>query len=634
MDRKNVIGFILLGILIVGFFIMQTRTANEQRVAEAIKKHTEDSIAQVKKLREDSIALANQKLDTVQSRASKELILTPDQFSTINDSAQLAELKKQYGSLFTAFNGTESFQTLENDKLKITFSNKGGRIVKAELKQFKDYKGGTLDLVDGKENQFNFSFYAAGDKLIKTSELYFQALPSADGKSITYRADAGDGRMLDQIYSFTDTDYLVDYDLKMTGFDRYIPANRRNIQLVWQNDMHEQEKNIDYERQYSKLYYSYSNGDVDYKNTNGAIKFNSPVKWVSCQQQFFNTTLIAKNNFDNSGNINIFSDEDSTRFVKRCNAELNISFNNQPAFEFPMQWYLAPNEYKPLKALDLGLETIIPTGSGIIGWLNEKLIMPLFHGLSGLVNNYGLVILLMTLIIKLALTPLTYRSYLSMAKMRVLNPEVAEIREKYKDDQARLGQEQLKLFRKAGVSPLGGCLPTLLSMPILIAMFRLFPGSIELRHESFLWAKDLSTYDDVIHWGVNIPFIGQHLSIFCVLMTISSIMYIRMNMQNSAQMVGPMKTIQYITPVFFLFFLNSSPAGLTYYYFVSNLTTFGQQMLIRRFFINDEEIHKKIQENKAKPAKPKSGFSKRLEDAMKQSQAMRDAKEKQRNKKK
>ncbi len=636
MDRKNVIGFVLLGILIIGFFIMQTRTANEQRIAEAIKKHTEDSIAQVKKLREDSIALANQKLDTVNKagQTTDQPILSPAQFSSIKDSAQLAELEKEYGSIMSAFNGTETFHTLENDQLKIIFSNKGGRIVKAELKQFKDHKGGTLDLVDGKENQFNFSFYAAGDKLIKTSELFFTPVPSADGKSITFKVDAGEGRILEQIYSFTSTEYLVDYNLKMTGFDRYIPANRRNIQLVWQNDMQEQEKNINYERQYSKLYYSYSNGDVDYKNTNGEIKFSSPVKWVSCQQQFFNTTLIAKNNFENSGKINIFSDEDTTRYVKRCNAELNIAFNNSAAFEFPMQWYLAPNAYKPIKALDLGLETIIPTGSGIIGWLNEKLIMPLFHGLSNVVSNYGLVILLMTLIIKLALTPLTYRSYLSMAKMRVLNPEVAEIREKYKDDQAKLGQEQLKLFRKAGVSPLGGCLPTLLSMPILIAMFRLFPGSIELRQESFLWAKDLSTYDDILHWGVNIPFIGQHLSIFCVLMTISSIMYIRMNMQNSAQMVGPMKTIQYITPVFFLFFLNSSPAGLTYYYFVSNITTFGQQMLIRRFFINDDEIHRKIQENKAKPSKPKSGFSKRLEEAMKQSQAIREAKEKQQKKKK
>jgi len=221
-----------------------------------------------------------------------------------------------------------------------------------------------------------------------------------------------------------------------------------------------------------------------------------------------------------------------------------------------------------------------------------------------------------------------------MAKMRVLNPELTEIREKYKDDQARLGQEQLKLYRKAGVNPMGGCIPTLLSMPILIAMFRLFPGTIDLRQQSFLWADDLSTYDDIISWGSSIPLIGNHISIFCILMTLSSVLYIRMNMQNTAQLQGPMKTVQYLTPVFFFFFLNSSPAALTYYYFVSNIVTFGQQWTIRRFFINDDDIHKKIQENKAKPEKQKSGFAKRLEDAMKQQQKMREVQQNQPKKKK
>ncbi|MFN3940748.1 MAG: membrane protein insertase YidC, partial [Chitinophagales bacterium] len=241
--------------------------------------------------------------------------------------------------------------------------------------------------------------------------------------------------------------------------------------------------------------------------------------------------------------------------------------------------------------------------------------------------NYGLIILLMTLIIKLALTPLTYRSYLSMAKMRVLQPEIAEMKEKYKDDQAKMGQEQLKLFRKAGVNPLGGCIPTLLSMPILIALFRFFPGSIELRQQSFLWADDLSSYDDIIRWGADLPFIGNHLSIFCVLMTLSSILYMRMNMSQASGLTKEMRWVQYMMPVFFLFFLNSSPAGLTYYYFVSNMVTFAQQWGIRRFLINDKAIHAQIQENKSKPVK-KSKFAQRLEDAMKQQEAMRKGKKK------
>ncbi|MBK8345182.1 MAG: membrane protein insertase YidC [Bacteroidetes bacterium] len=387
-----------------------------------------------------------------------------------------------------------------------------------------------------------------------------------------------------------------------------------------------------YERQYSKLYFSNVDGDIDYKNTNGELKFEAPVKWVSCQQQFFNTTLIAKESFDRKGKIEVFAD-DTSSFVKSCNTELYLTYNGKSDFTVPMQWYIAPNDYQALNALDLGMETIIPTGSGIIGWINTHAIIPLFNWLSGMIKNYGLIILLMTLIIKLALTPLTYRSYLSMAKMRVLNPELTELREKYADDQARLGQEQLKLYRKAGVNPMGGCIPTLLSMPILIAMFRLFPGTIDLRQQSFLWAPDLSTYDDIIHWGTTIPLIGNHISIFCVLMTLSSVLYIRMNMQNTAQLQGPMKTVQYLTPVFFFFFLNSSPAALTYYYFVSNLVTFGQQWSIRRFFLNDEEIHRKIQENKAKPEKQKSGFAKRLEDAMKQQQKMRETQQQPKKKK-
>jgi len=635
MNRSNVIGFILLGVLLIGFFFMQSRYSAQERIEQAKKQHIEDSIKKATQPKIDSALIEKQQAEITAAPVIPDSLkntLSAEQVKKLEDSLSRLKLQTAFGSFGSYMNREEQTYTMENELLKITFSNKGGVIQTAELKNYKDYKGGPLDLISGKENQFNYSFFYNGDKLIKTSELYFDAVPAADGKSITFKIDAGNGALFEQVYRFTETDYLVDYDFKMTGFDEIIPSKNPSIQLSWQNDMHEQEKNIDYERQYSKLYFSYQNGDVDYKNTNGDLKFESGVKWVSCQQQFFNSTLIAKNNFENGGYIKVFAD-DSSHYVKRCNTELYIAFNNDKSFEFPMQWYLAPNEYKPIKALDLGMETIIPTGSGFIGWLNEKLIMPLFHGLSNVIGNYGLIILLMTLIIKLALTPLTYRSYLSMAKMRVLNPEMAEIREKYKDDQAKLGQEQLKLFRKAGVNPLGGCIPTLLSMPILIAMFRLFPGSIELRQQSFLWANDLSTYDDLIHWGINIPFIGQHLSIFCVLMTISSIMYIRMNMQNSAQLAGPMKTIQYITPVFFLFFLNSSPAGLTYYYFVSNITTFAQQWGIRRFFINDDDIHKKIQENKAKPTKAKSGFAKRLEDAMKQSQAMRDAKDKQKKKK-
>lgn len=630
MDRNNVIGFVLLGALIIAFFFVQSRYADNARVAEAAKQQTEDSIKRV----QDSLA----KLELPKETAKQETTISalpdslknkmkPEEAKRLEDSLAAVQRANVFGSFTPVMQGKEEITTLENDKLILKLSNKGGRIVQAEIKDHKNYHGGLVDVIGGDNNRFNYNFYYDDNKMMNTEEMYFTPSLSSDGKTLTYTAKLSNGASLEQIYSFTNTEYLVDYNVRFNGFRNVIPGRDPVIILNWRNEMQEQEKNIKYERQYSKLYFGTEDGDVDYKNTNGDLKFEDRIKWVSCQQQFFNATLIAKESFEKNGKIDIFAD-DTSRFVKRCNTELYLTFNGKDSYEFPMQWYLAPNQYDELKALDLGIETIIPTGSGFIGWINKTAIMPLFHWLSGKISNYGLIILLMTLILKLALSPLTYRSYLSMAKMRVLNPEVAELREKYGDDQAKLGAEQMKLFRKAGVNPLGGCIPTLLSMPILIAMFRLFPGTIQLRQQSFLWADDMSTYDDIIHWGTNIPFIGTHISIFCILMTISSILYMRMNMQNTSQLTGPMKTVQYITPVFFFFFLNSSPAALTYYYFVSNLTTFGQQWAIRKFLINDEEIHRRIQENKSKPEKAKSGFAKRLEDAMKQSQQIREQQKK------
>lgn len=630
MDRNNVIGFVLLGALIIAFFFVQSRYADNARVAEAAKQQTEDSIKRV----QDSLA----KLELPKETAKQETTISalpdslknkmkPEEAKRLEDSLAAVQRANVFGSFTPVMQGKEEITTLENDKLILKLSNKGGRIVQAEIKDHKNYHGGLVDVIGGDNNRFNYNFYYEDNKMMNTEEMYFTPSLSSDGKTLTYTAKLSNGASLEQIYSFTNTEYLVDYNVRFNGFRNVIPGRDPVIILNWRNEMQEQEKNIKYERQYSKLYFGTEDGDVDYKNTNGDLKFEDRIKWVSCQQQFFNATLIAKESFEKNGKIDIFAD-DTSRFVKRCNTELYLTFNGKDSYEFPMQWYLAPNQYDELKALDLGIETIIPTGSGFIGWINKTAIMPLFHWLSGMISNYGLIILLMTLILKLALSPLTYRSYLSMAKMRVLNPEVAELREKYGDDQAKLGAEQMKLFRKAGVNPLGGCIPTLLSMPILIAMFRLFPGTIQLRQQSFLWADDMPTYDDIIHWGTNIPFIGTHISIFCILMTISSILYMRMNMQNTSQLTGPMKTVQYITPVFFFFFLNSSPAALTYYYFVSNLTTFGQQWAIRKFLINDEEIHRRIQENKSKPEKAKSGFAKRLEDAMKQSQQIREQQKK------
>ncbi len=638
MDRNTIIGFVLLGVLFIGYLVIQSNISQKARIEQAMQQ---DSIRQAQEMRiADSLKhAANEKIAWAKAHADSSVLadsLTETEWLSIYDSLtvlqpELTTLRedssKQYTGPFAgSMQGKQELVVLENDKLRIGIDTRGGEIQQVQLKEYKQYDGEPLMLVHGKSNHFNYTFFYDNDKRLNTDSLYFTVLENVPGKSVSLRASAGEGKYLDQVYAFNDTSYLVDYTIKLTGFNEVIPANLAFLKINWQNDMQEQEKNIKYERQYSKFYFSYKNGDIDYKSANGNIEFDATVKWLSCQQQFFNTTLIARNGFDNQGYMGVVSD-DTSAYVKRCYAELFVTFNNQSQFEMPMQWYFAPNRFTDLHALDIGLETIVPTGSSIFRVINRWVVIPLFNFLGGFLNNYGLIILLMTIIIKLALTPLTYRSYLSMAKMRVLQPEIAEMREKFKDDQAKMGQEQLKLFRKAGVNPLGGCIPTLLSMPILIALFRFFPGAIELRQQSFLWADDLSSYDDIIRWNADLPFIGSHLSIFCILMTLSSILYMRMNMTQASGLTKEMRWIQYMMPVFFLFFLNSSPAGLTYYYFVSNMVTFGQQWGIRRFLINDAAIHAQIQENKAKPVK-KSKFAQRLEEAMKQQEAMRKGKKK------
>lgn len=640
MDRNTVIGFVLLGVLFIAYLFVQTRFSQAEQIEQA---RLQDSLQRVEQARiadslqavrqaEENLLLSAKDSSTDISTLSEErrrFLLDSLQQAAAEQEVVVAEENqvREMGSLAAAATGEEQLFTLENDVLLVTLSSKGGKVKSVQLKDYKDYEGNPLMLVKGDDNRFGYSFFYDQDRRVNTEDLYFEGIPTEKG--ITFRMDAGAGRVMEQVYSLNDTAYMVDYTLQLTNFNQLIPANQYSYMIMnWDNSMQEQERNVDYERQYSKFYWSYANGDVDNISSDGEEQFDAGVKWVSNQQQFFNTTLIAREAFDNQGKVQLFeAEEDTSLLVKRCATELFIPYSGQADYEFAMQWYFAPNHFRSLKDLGIGLEDIVPTGTGLSRIINRGIVIPIFHWLGGFMSNYGLIIFLMTLIIKMALSPLTYRSYLSMAKMRVLQPEIAEMREKYKDDQQKQGAEQLKLFRKAGVNPLGGCIPTLLSMPILIALFRFFPGSIELRQQSFLWAKDLSTYDDLIKFGFDVPFLGSHLSLFCILMTLSSILYVQMNMSNASGLTKEMKFMQYIFPVFFLFFLNNYPAGLTYYYFVSNMITFGQQFAIRKFFINDEAIHAKIQENKAKPTK-KSKFAQRLEEAMKQQQELQKKKKK------
>jgi YidC/Oxa1 family membrane protein insertase len=415
--------------------------------------------------------------------------------------------------------------------------------------------------------------------------------------------------------------------IKSTGLDNVV-ANAGSITLNWESNLKQLEKSIQLDRMYSMMQYYDTNKDFDYfGDTKDDAKEISDKKlqWVSFKQHFFSSVLLSKDGFSKSS-LSVSTDTSRHNDIKQLKASLTVARNSDGTY--PFEFYFSPNRYSLLAAEGHGFEKQINLGWGPLKYINRVAVIPVFNVLTKFNWNYGLIILALTVILKLVLSPLTYKSYLSMAKMRVLKPEMDEIKGKVgEDNPTLLQQEYLKLYKKAGVNPLGGCLPLLLQMPIVIAFFRFFPGLFELRGQSFWWMHDLSTYDSFINFGFTIPFLGDHLSLMCVLMTVSTLIYTYFNNQISG-VTGQMKYIGYITPVMFLGMLNGYPAGLNYYYFLANMFTFLQQYIIR-LMVDDKKIHAQIQENKKKPEdtkKKKTGFAARMEEMMRQQQQVKKGK--------
>lgn len=424
------------------------------------------------------------------------------------------------------------------------------------------------------------------------------------------------------VYELTPDSYNLKYSFKLENCQTQIPQSQNYIDFKWVNNIGLLERTVESEQNTSTLYYKYkTDDDVENLSETDAEekKLQKGLHWLSCKQMFFNTTLISKEGFQDIANISSEASLDTSKSVKKLSASFILPYTFKPIENFDFEFYIGPNHYPTLKKQEIGLQKIISLG--FFGWVSKYMIIPTFNWLAGFFSNFGLVILMLTLLIKLILFPLVYKSYVSSAKMRILKPEIDEIKEKYGTDMTRIQQENMKLYKRAGVSPLGGCFPMLLQLPILLAMFNFFPASIELRQKSFLWATDLSTYDSILELGFNIPFYGSHISLFTLLMTISTLIYTRMNNQLTG-VSGQMKWISYLMPVLFLGFFNNYASGLTYYYFLANMITFGQNVLIRRFFVDEDKLHKQIQENKKKPVViKKSGFQQRLEEMAKKNQA-------------
>jgi YidC/Oxa1 family membrane protein insertase len=594
MDRNSMIGLGLIFVILVTFAWINQPSEAELKAQQQQK---------------DSIVLAQIRQDSI-ARVQLATQVKADSLKAVDTTA----MKSFYGSFAGAASGTETTSTLQNNELLLTFTNKGGMLKKAILKKHKKYDGTELVLFDGKNQELNYSFKTTDGKTINTQELYFTPTMSADGKSLSMVLALGTNQYIEQKYTLTDNENLVDYQLNLVGVEQTIAAGNNFIDMSWRAQMKQQEKTIEAEQRTTTAYYKTTAEEPDYisESKEETKDLTTPVKWIAFKQQYFNASLIADKEFA-SARITTKNDP-SLQYIKHIEANIVVPYQHTASESFGMKLYLGANHYKTLSKLDISLERIVPMGWGIFRWVNKYLTVNVFYFLSQYITSFGLIIFLLTLIVKTILFPLVYRSYLSTAKMRVLKPEIDEIKEKYGDDMARIQQENMKIYRQAGVNPLGGCIPVLLQMPILVAMFQFFPSAFELRQQAFLWAPDLSTFDSVLSLPFSIPGYGDHVSLFALLMTISSVVYAIYNNEQSG-MTGQMKWMSYIMPVVFLFVLNSYAAGLNYYYFISNLFTIGQQLMIRTF-VDEKKLHAEIQENKKKPVKA-SKFQQKLEEMAK-----------------
>ena len=617
MDRNSIIGILLIVGILVIYSIMSQPSKEQKEVAQ----HRYDSVMLAQK----------QEKAKVQEIRSNDSLQNKTLSKETADSINAKALVNNYGSFAAAAKDTNRFVTIENNLLKIKISTKGGRPYSAELKKYKKYNGKPLVLFDGDSTQFGLVFFSENNA-IKTNELFFKPVNketdvviSNKSDSVSMRLYSGDNSYIEYVYSLKPNDYMVKFNMNFVNMDKKIDVTNRTPDFIWSLYVPRQEKGVTNENSATNIHYKYYEDDDE---TFGATKkeeskvINTKLKWVGFKQQFFSSVLIAGNNFPNA-NLQSVHIEDTSKYMKHYTATLAINYESKSAYTVPMSLYLGPNHYPTLKKYNLDLEKLIFLGNSIFRMINQYVIIPIFNWLNLFIGNFGIIILLLTLIIKTALFPLTFKSFQSQAKMRVLKPQIDEINAKIPKDKAmERPQATMALYKKAGVNPLGGCLPMLLQFPFLIAMFRFFPSSIELRQQSFLWATDLSTYDSIFSWQVQIPFLssfyGNHISLFTILMTVTTIISMKMSQQTSSmdsQMPG-MKTMMYIMPVMFMFFLNSFSAGLTYYYFLANVITIGQNEVFK-LMIDEEKLLKQIHANKAK-VKKKSKFQERLEKMAKE----------------
>jgi YidC/Oxa1 family membrane protein insertase len=621
-DLNSIIGFVLIfGILI--WIMYQNQPSDKEIAAEKAKKE-----------------LVAKQEEQAKADKTKAAVL-PVAAATPGDTVQLAKLQKTLGGF--AYSATlpsakDSFTTIENEKIKLKIANKGGYIVEATLKEFKKFSknsGQLVELIKDNNSNLNIQLLTTDNRTLNSKDLFFEPTLTKNGADqiLTMRLKAGANEFLEYKYVLKPNDYLVGFDVRSQGLNKVLNS-AKPLDLVWDLKTYRNEKSVAYDNRFTEVKYEYGDEKFNSVSNHGQGKEETPekVKYVAFKQHFFTTILLTDKPFQTSKlqSDDLVKDEKiDTVFTKQFKATVPLAFSNGE-IDYKMSWYFGPSDYKVLKSYDKNFEKIIPLGWGIFGWINKWIFIPLFGFLSAYIA-YGIAIIIFTILIKLAMSPITYKSFLSQAKMKVLRPEITELGEKFKKDPMKKQQETMKLYNKAGVNPMAGCIPALIQLPFMYASFQFFPSAFELRQKSFLWADDLSSFDAVVKLPFNIPVYGDHISLFPILAAVAIFFYMKMT-SGDQQMAAPqqegmpdmakmMKIMIYVSPLMMLVFFNNYGAGLSLYNFISNLITIGIMFVIKNYIVDNDKIHAQIQENKLKEPKKQSKFQQRLQDVMAQQEA-------------
>ncbi len=623
---NTIIGYSLIFVIIMWMMYNGQKTQQNEQLEKA--KATKDSIQKAKTIKPKTTdSVENVKIDKIDTAKVNRGDATLGRFS--------------YSTTLTT--AKEGFTTIENDFIKLSISNKGGYVSVVTLKKFERFNKNSkqlVELIKSNNANFNLKLQTKDNRTLNTASLFFEPTFAKEGQNqiLSMKLKAGQNEYLEYRYVLAPNKYMVDFDIRSQGLSTILNTSNP-IDLQWDLKTYRNEKSISYENRYTEIYFEHKDGKIDYVSHGNDMEENSEqTTFIAYKQHFFSSILLTKTPFKTSklySNSLVDDEKKDTVFTKQYKATIPLAFSNGE-LDYKMNWYYGPTDYNILNAYDRNIEKIVPLGWGIFGWINKFIFIPLFGFLSSFMG-LGIAIIIFTILIKIAMSPITFKSFLSQAKMKVLRPEIMEIGEKFKKDPMKKQQETMKLYNKAGVNPMAGCIPALIQLPFMYASFQFFPSAFELRQKGFLWADDLSSFDQIFKLPFNIPLYGDHVSLFPILAAIAIFFYMKMTSGDQAMaqpqqegmpdMAKIMKIMIYVSPIMMLIFFNSYGSGLSLYNFISNLITIGIMLVIKKYFIDGDKIHIQIEENKAKPKK-ENKFQKKMREMMEQAEAQKQLKNK------